>query len=208
MNGRKQVRANVSRETFEKLERFAELVTAWSRRVNLISTASVSEIWTRHIWDSLQITTCVTMRGHWVDVGSGGGFPGLVVAIVASETAPSLRVTLCESQLRKANFLRLAAQELAPKVVVCADRAESHAPFGADILSARAVAGLSPLLRVVERHLAASGTALLMKGKKWQEEVAVARRRWDFEYEPIPSQTGAGAAILRIHGVRRAKPNP
>ncbi|MCY4151504.1 MAG: 16S rRNA (guanine(527)-N(7))-methyltransferase RsmG [Aestuariivita sp.] len=203
MNGQEQVRANVSCETFEKLDRFAERVRKWSQKVNLISPASVSDIWTRHIWDSFQITTCATMRGHWVDVGSGGGFPGLVVAIVASETAPNLRITLCESQQRKADFLRIVAQELAPNVVICADRVENQAPFEADILSVRALAGLSSLLFIVNRHLAPSGTALLMKGGKWQQEVAAARRLWHFDCEPIPSQTDSSAAILRVQGVRR-----
>jgi len=196
---------NVSRETEEGLEALAGLVARWTPRINLVSRASLGEIWRRHILDSAQVFFAATApRGVWADLGSGGGFPGLVVATLARQLAPELRVTLVESDLRKAAFLVTAARELQLPAVVMTERAELMPPIGAGTLSARALAPLPELLALAARHLAADGLAIFPKGASWQSEVDQARKKWSFDLDPIPSITGQGGAVLVIKGLSRA----
>jgi 16S rRNA (guanine527-N7)-methyltransferase len=140
----------------------------------------------------------------WIDLGSGGGFPGIVAAILATELQPDLSVTLVDSDKRKAIFLRTAARETGIAINVIADRIEHCAPAGAEVVSARAVTSLVRLLGMTERHLLAGGTALFPKGETWRSEVDVARQTWRFDLEPITSLTEPRAAILRIKGAIRA----
>ena len=139
----------------------------------------------------------------WVDLGSGGGFPGAVVAIIAREHRPDLRFTLIESDQRKAVFLRTVARETAIRFEVLAERIETVAAQNCDILSARALAGLDALLGFADRHMATSGTALFQKGASWEKEVRDAEKAWRFNLKPIESQTERAAAILKITGVSR-----
>ncbi|MBR9762005.1 MAG: 16S rRNA (guanine(527)-N(7))-methyltransferase RsmG [Rhodobacteraceae bacterium] len=195
--------ANVSRETLERLDTYARLLEKWNPKINLVSKSTVPELWTRHILDSTQVLDQAPGFGHWVDLGSGGGFPGLVVAILAAESQPDARFTLIESDQRKCAFLRQVARECGLKPEILAERIESAAPQGADILSARALAGLEPLLGFAERHLAPGGTALFPKGARWKEEVATAEGHWRFHCEPVRSTTESEAVILKIGGIER-----
>ncbi len=194
---------NVSRETSERLEQFVALVRKWNPRINLIAKSTVDEIWERHIRDSLQVFDVAPRGDRWVDIGSGGGFPGVVAAIAAKGAAPDLRFTLIESDQRKCAFLRTASRELGLNIEVLAQRIEAAPPQSADILSARALASLSDLLEHAERHLAADGTALFQKGANWEKEVEEARQAWTFRYDAIKSQTNEAAVILKIEGVSR-----
>jgi len=195
---------NVSRETLARLEIFAALLEKWNPRINLVSRNSLPDLWTRHIADSVQVFRCVTPHGHWLDIGSGGGFPGIIIAILAVESAPGLRVTLIESDQRKSAFLRTAARETGANCQVIAKRIEAVEPQQADILSARALADLDTLLGFAERHLKPEGVALFPKGATWEKECAAARQRWNFNAEPITSKTDPDAVILKIEGVSRA----
>ena len=131
---------DVSRETVQTLLDFEMLVRKWTTAINLVSKSTVSEIWQRHISDSAQIFQYLPAGAkNWLDLGSGGGFPGIVVSILARELAPGLRVTLVESDRRKATFLRQAAQQFGLDVVVLDKRIESIPPQAADVLSARAL---------------------------------------------------------------------
>lgn len=193
----------VSRETYARLKAFDEILRKWNPRINLVSKSSLGRIWDRHIADSVQAYRCAPGGRAWVDLGSGGGFPGMVAAILAADEAPQMQVTLVESDRRKAAFLRNAARAAGVSVAILTERAEDIPPLRGDILSARALTGLSGLLDLAERHLRPGGTALFPKGVTWQKEVDAARRRWHFQVEPIKSQTEPGAAILRIKGVAR-----
>lgn len=197
------VRLNVSRETSERLECFAAVLKKWNPSINLVSRNSLEQLWTRHIVDSIQLFRCVRPAGHWVDLGSGGGFPGLVVAILAAEECPDLRVTLIESDQRKSAFLRNAAREVGVPCSVIAKRIEQTEPQQADILSARALADLTALLGFAERHLRPDGVALFPKGVTWQKECDAARQQWNFDAEAITSMTEPQAVILKIKGVSR-----
>ncbi|MDX2483495.1 MAG: 16S rRNA (guanine(527)-N(7))-methyltransferase RsmG [Pseudodonghicola sp.] len=194
---------DVSRETMDRLNRFVAVLEKWNPRINLVSRNSMSEVWTRHIADSLQVFKCTTPTGHWVDLGSGGGFPGLVIAILAKEIAPDLRVTLVESDQRKSVFLRTAAREAGVRCTVLSERIETLEPQGADIISARALADLEMLLEYAERHLKPSGVALFPKGATWEKECLAARQGWNFNAEQITSKTDPDAVILKIEGVSR-----
>lgn len=198
------VEMNVSRETIQRLEKFAYLVQKWTSRINLVSQSTQTQIWERHILDSLQLCDCSPETAtSWADLGSGGGFPGLVVAIHALASGAPRRMVLVESDQRKAAFLRTVIREFGLAAEVKTERIETLAPLSADVVSARALADLSKLLEFSCRHLGSAGIALFLKGKSWQEEVAQAQENWHFDYEAIPSLTSPESVILKIAGVRR-----
>ncbi|MEM9523379.1 MAG: 16S rRNA (guanine(527)-N(7))-methyltransferase RsmG [Pseudomonadota bacterium] len=201
---------DVSRETLDRLGIYHALLMEWNPRINLVSKSTIPAAWTRHILDSAQVfTLCpeVRHREHWLDIGSGGGFPGMVCAILAKEALPDLRFTLIESDKRKSVFLRTVAQRTGISVRICADRSENVPPQDADILSARALAPLNDLLYHVERHVAAGGMALLPKGVRYPQEITVARKCWHFDLKMHPSVIDAQAIILEMRGVRRVGRN-
>ncbi|MFG6559090.1 16S rRNA (guanine(527)-N(7))-methyltransferase RsmG [Sulfitobacter sp. 1A15299] len=193
---------DVSRETFEKLEAFAELVRKWNPRINLVSKSSLGDLWTRHIVDSVQVFKLAEGSGVWVDLGSGGGFPGIVVSILNQEER-HFHVTLVESDQRKCAFLRTAIRELKLEASVKNERIEGIKSLNADVLSARALADLTKLLGFAELHLKPEGTALFPKGQSWQREEEEARRNWTYGLESVPSQTNPEAAILKIKDIAR-----
>ena len=196
---------SVSRETLTRLQAFENLVKRWTPAINLVSKSSVPHLWDRHMVDSAQLFWMSPKAAHWVDLGSGGGFPGLVVAILAMDQASDMRVTLVESDLRKATFLRQAAQTLQLPVTVRSERIDQVPPLQADVLSARALAPLPDLLGYAERHLKPEGLAIFPKGAKHADEVAVARKQWAFSLESVQSQSDPAAAILKIRNLHRAE---
>lgn len=195
---------DVSRETLDRLTAYEALLRKWNVAINLVSPQTLSQVWTRHFLDSAQIFALGPDTARtWADLGSGGGFPGLVIAVLAAEKRPDLAVTLVESDRRKSAFLITAARELGLSVAVKSERIEALAPLQADILSARALAPLTDLLGFAERHLAPGGICLFPKGARWREELAPARERWSFQLDPHPSETESEAVILQIDGVKR-----
>lgn len=193
---------DVSRETFERLKTLKTLVEKWTRKINLISRNDIPEIWTRHIVDSAQLYGLAPL-GSWLDIGSGGGFPGLVVAILAQGRGDDRPITLMDSDQRKCVFLRAAARDLNLKVTVSNSRVESADPACADVISARALADLATLLEYADRHLAPDGQALFMKGKSWRAEDHQAQRLWSYDLDSIKSNTDPEAIVLRIKEIRR-----
>ncbi|WP_298851371.1 16S rRNA (guanine(527)-N(7))-methyltransferase RsmG [uncultured Ruegeria sp.] len=194
---------NVSRETFERLSTYVELVKRWNPKINLVSRKSLEHIWNRHILDSVQVYRCAGSFETWADFGSGGGFPGMVCAIIAAEENSTSSFTMVESDQRKSAFLRSVARECGIKCSVISKRIETVDPMAANIVSARALADLNTLLSFCDRHLAECGMALLPKGANWKKELADACEEWNFEAEPITSLTEPQAVILKIKGVSR-----
>ena len=194
---------DVSRETFERLQAFEALVQKWTTHINLVSKGDREHIWSRHIVDSAQIVEVAPPFERWVDIGSGGGFPGIVVSIIAGETRPDAKVTMIESDQRKATFLRTAIRELDLDADVISDRIEQVPPIQADVLSARALADLSVLLGFAISHLREGGAALFLKGGNWRAEDERARSEWQYDCMPISSRTNPEAAILKIQGIQR-----
>lgn len=193
---------DVSRETYQRLRDFGGLVEKWTISINLVSPASVPTLWLRHILDSAQLFKLVTKRtNHWADLGSGGGFPGIVVAILGIDSAMIDTVTLVESDGRKAVFLRSVARALDLPVRVITGRVETVLPLSADIVSARALCPLPQLLGHVGRHLSPTGFAVLPKGRNAAQEIAAARTDWRFDLVAMPSMTDAQSQILRIENI-------
>ncbi|WP_299983617.1 16S rRNA (guanine(527)-N(7))-methyltransferase RsmG [uncultured Ruegeria sp.] len=194
---------DVSRETFDRLASYVALLERWNPRINLVSRNSLKDIWVRHIQDSIQVYRNADSARQWVDLGSGGGFPGMVCAIMAIEDAPRTRFTLVESDQRKSAFLRTVARESGANCRVISRRIEAIEPLDADVLSARALADLTMLMSFCDRHLSNDGAALLPKGETWEKELTEARKEWKFEAEPIRSLTEPQSVILKIRGVTR-----
>jgi len=196
---------DVSRETHDRLHILSGQVTKWTTKINLISPATVPVIWQRHILDSAQLVLAVTHTPtSWVDLGSGAGLPGLVVAILAAERWPALRVALVESDQRKAAFLRATARELGLAPEIHAARSESLPPQNASVVSARALAPLVELLPHAQRHMAKDGIAIFPKGRNYQQEIDAARHSWRFALAMVDSLTDHEARVLRIERIARA----
>ena len=193
----------VSRETLERLQAYHDLLRKWTDRINLVAAGTVEDAWKRHFLDSAQLMRLSPEGGKWLDAGSGAGFPGAVIAIMAAEERPDLRITLVESDQRKAAFLRAVSRETGVPFMVLGERIEDVAPQAADVISARALAPLNALLDHAERHIAPKGVALFMKGAKADIEVGAALDRWRFRCEKIASVTDPEAVILKIGDIER-----
>ena len=197
--------ARVSRETLERLEVYAALLKKWQRTINLVSPSTLPQIWGRHFLDSAQVFDVVPEAAvKWLDLGSGGGFPGLVCAALAHEKRPAIRVTLVEADLRKAAFLRETARQMGLTVNVASRRVEDMPVQQADIVTARALAGLPTLCRYAHQHMAKTGVAVFQKGARYADELESARRDWQMDVEVIPSITDADAVLLRIENLSHA----
>ncbi len=194
---------NVSRETIDDLRQFEALVLKWTKKINLVSNSDASQIWERHILDSVQVYNLAGKSGDWLDIGSGGGFPGIVAAILSKRSGDGRSFTLVDSDQRKCAFLRTVARELELNVTVLAARVEEIPPFNASVLSARAMDSLASLLGHSERHLSEGGIALFPKGERWKKEHKLAQHKWSYSFEAIPSLTNPRATILKIEELSR-----
>ena len=190
---------DVSRETRAALERFAALLARWNRTVNLVSSHDEPHLWARHIEDSLQIVPLMpTGTDRAIDLGSGAGFPGLVVAL-----ATGIHFDLIEADRRKASFLREAAHMCGVPAHIHAERIEAASIFPAPVVTARALAPLPRLLQLAAPLLAPDGQCLFLKGAGVEAELTHAAAQWHMQVERIPSRTAANACILRISHLRR-----
>ncbi|MBC6437799.1 MAG: 16S rRNA (guanine(527)-N(7))-methyltransferase RsmG [Rhodobacteraceae bacterium] len=199
------IQKRVSRETFDRLEELAATLVKWQRAINLIAPGTLTRMWVRHFLDSAQVFSLrQTDHGHWLDIGSGGGFPGLICAILAAEAAPELRFTFLESDLRKGAFLRDAACRMDLGILVLTRRIEKTKAQGADIISARALATLPRLSALAAPHLAPEGICLFQKGRNHRHELDAARQEWHMKFTAFESETSPESAIYRIGGLSRA----
>lgn len=205
-SGRSAVEGRVSRETMARLDLIADLLTHWQKTINLVSPATLPDLWTRHMDDSLQLLDLAPPPPlHWVDLGSGGGFPGLVVAAVLAER-PGSQVHLVESDTRKAAFLREAARRAGLPASVHPQRIEqAAAPLapGTQVVSARALAPLPKLLELAAPFLAEGALGIFPKGKDAESELTAARKGWTLDAELRPSRSDPDARVLLV---RRAIP--
>lgn len=193
---------DVSRETLDRLDHYAALLRKWNPRINLVARSTLDDLEKRHFVDSAQVYDLAPHPvDHWADLGSGGGFPGLVIAIMALDRGSPETVTLVESDARKCAFLRTVIRETGARARVINDRIEIIPPLNAGVLSARALSSLTELLTFAHRHLAPTGTALFLKGANWKKELSEAQSKWKFEYQVARSKTEDGPVILGITGV-------
>lgn len=201
----------VSRETTNRLSTYAALLEKWQKTINLVAPSTVGDVWHRHLADSAQILALADQTGGtWVDLGSGAGFPGLVLALMRCDLGPG-RAVLVESDSRKCAFLaEVCRQTRIPAgftVEILNQRIENpstQAKIGsADVVTARALAALDRLLGLVEPILGEKSVALLQKGRDSAQELAAAQVSWSFDVESIASLTDAEAVILAIRHVRK-----
>ncbi len=192
---------NVSRETFRRLEVYLRLLERWQRRINLVGAQSLADPWRRHFLDSAQLLPLLPEGARSiVDLGSGAGFPGLVLGILGVP-----EVHLVESDGRKCEFLREAARETGVSVVIHSGRIEDLTPWPADVVTARALAPLSFLLSLALPFLDLGAVGLFLKGKGFFEELTEAEKSWKMTIEQFPSQSDPDGAILRLGNVRRVE---
>ena len=197
---------DVSRETLDALKYFEDLVVLWNPAINLISNSSVSDLWSRHIIDSAQLFLfTLPDEGLWLDVGSGGGFPGIVVSIVAKELAPSLRVVLVESDNRKCVFLRTVIRELGLSVKVINDRIENVKLDDVVYLSARALRNLNSLLFIVENNVSRETVCVFPKGRSYKKELVESQKNWKFDFNLIDSNTSEDSKVIVLKGLERVR---
>ena len=196
------INLDVSRETLDRLALLESELRRWQAIKNLVGPATLDHIWDRHIVDSLQLLDLAPEARTWLDLGSGAGFPGLVLAIAGHERG--LKVHLVESNSRKCAFLRHIARLTGAQATIHEARLETIIPgfIGkADVVSARALASLTKLLEWTEPLLKAGTIGLFPKGRDADIELTEAAKRWKFKADVLPSQTDSEARIIRITSI-------
>lgn len=197
---------DVSRETQARLNLFAALFQKWANKINLVAPSTIDELWSRHICDSLQIYALSPGPLRWLDLGSGGGFPGVITAICLAEIGGGW-VHLVESNNKKAAFLRAALQETGARGSVHPLRIETAPDLieSCDRISARALAELDVLLDFIEPWAIRNPSlrAFLHKGRDYRREVEVSRRRWNLDLVEHPSVVEKESVILEVSGLSR-----
>lgn len=196
---------NVSRETIDQLTIYVSLLAQWQPRINLVANATLPDVWHRHVADSAQLVALAPLNPRsWLDLGSGGGFPGLVIAIMLR--GAGTRVTLVESDRRKCAFLAEVARQTGITVEIQTARIEQTATQGmlgaVDVVSARA---LAPLVRLISLSLPFFGDetiGIFPKGRTAESEIEEARATWAFDVETVPSLTDEEARIVLVRHPR------
>jgi 16S rRNA (guanine527-N7)-methyltransferase len=189
----------VSRETLLRLEAYATLLTQWSARINLVGRDTLPDLWRRHFLDSAQLRRWIPeTAGSLVDLGSGAGFPGLVLAILGVSG-----LELVEADSRRCAFLREAARVTEAKVAIRPCRIQALPPHPLDVVTARACAPLDRLLELTAPFLAPSTLCLFLKGERFEEELTRARQGWTMSVSVEQSLSDRRGVILRLQQVVR-----
>lgn len=194
----------VSRETFDRLVEFERLFQKWAGRINLAASSTLDDVWERHIVDSAQLVVLAVEAKRWVDLGSGGGYPGLIVAILLAERKGA-HVNLIESNRKKASFLQFIVGQFGLPASVRACRIEQgFALTGpADVVTARALAPLHKLLTLASPWLQGGAKGLFHKGRDYESEVQESADLWSFDLLEHRSKTDPTGVILEIDALRR-----
>lgn len=196
---------NVSRETIERLKIYQHLLETWQKKVNLVSASTLPFAWERHFKDSLQLLPYLPQKKvSLIDLGSGAGFPGLVLAIARPET---LDVTLVEADLKKCLFLENVSRETFSPVTILRSRIESlESTLKADVITARGLAPLTLLLGYAISLMKEEAACLFLKGKEFEKEIQEAQKKWEFDLEIFPSLADSRGRILKIKYLKRIHP--
>ncbi len=193
------VQTNVSRETLDRLQVYADRLMKWNRAINLVAKPTLNHVWTRHFLDSAQLLDHVPSKAQtWIDLGSGAGFPGLVIAILR----PDISVTLVESDQRKSVFLNEVARATETEVTILCQRAEDI-DLKANIVSARALSSLSQLLHLADPLLLPDGVCLFLKGENVENELTEANRLWHIDHEQYDSRVDLRGTLLSVTDFHR-----
>jgi len=196
----------VPRETLERLEAHRALLAQWAPRINLVGPGQIEEYWTRHALDSAQLILHAPEAARWADLGSGAGFPGLVVACCLAER-PGAQVLLIEPNQKRAAFLREAIRVTGAPAKVLACKAEEAVDAAGDcqIVTARALASLARITELAQAILTRGAVGLFLKGADAETELAEARRQWTFQASLAPSLSDPRGRIVRLEGVARVR---
>ena len=190
---------NVSRETLNGFYEYETLLSKWNKKINLVSKNTLVDIWERHFLDSGQIIKHVEVSGkRWVDVGSGAGFPGLVVALLLRDRKIDCDLVLVEKNSKKSFFLNEVIRKLNLSVEVVNDNIDNLEPLNADILTARAFSELNNLIEIAFRHRKNEGICLFMKGENYRREVDKTLNYWFFDYDIVDSLSSSSGKIIRV----------
>lgn len=193
---------NVSHETFEKLELYHHSLVEWQSRMNLVSNSSLEDAWERHFADSAQLYKFIPDEAKTlVDIGSGAGFPAMVLAVMAENRTPSLKITMVESIAKKTLYLKHVKEITAVDVNILNRRIENLREKTFDVITARAVIALKDLLVYAHPLFRKNTLCIFPKGKNFQAEIDEAKKAWFFTYEAIPSQTSTESVILLIRNL-------
>jgi 16S rRNA (guanine527-N7)-methyltransferase len=195
----------VSRETEARLDRYIALLAEWQAKTNLVAPSTLPNLWTRHISDSLQLLRLAPAARTWVDLGSGGGFPGVVLACALAET-PGANVHLIERNAKKAAFLREALRVTsAPGIVHLADIEDSvdRITVSVDCVTARALAPLHQLIGFAEPLVRKGAKALFLKGQDVEAELTESTKYWNIMPQLHSSSTGGGGWIIELDRIER-----
>jgi 16S rRNA (guanine527-N7)-methyltransferase len=197
----------VSRETLDRLTAFEREFRRWSQRINLAAPSTLEHLWSRHILDSAQLASIEPEALRWLDLGSGGGFPGAILAILLAER-PGAHIDLIESNHKKAAFLRttIGALGVPGTVHICRiEQATSHVAMP-ELVTARALAPLPHLLALASPWLTAGARSLFHKGRDYRAEIVESRDAWQFDLIEHVSKIDPQSRILGISGLARARP--
>jgi 16S rRNA (guanine527-N7)-methyltransferase len=194
---------NVSRETIARLDAFVALLLEWQTTTNLIASSTIREVWTRHVGDSLQLLKLAPEARTWLDLGSGGGFPGMVIACALNSPEG---VDLVESNAKKAAFLREAARVTTAPARIHSVRIENFPQLYAgtpDIVTARALAPLPKLLGYIAPFIQRGAKAMLLKGQDVADELTDASKYWRIDAKLVPSESEGGGRIVIVQNLER-----
>lgn len=194
----------VSDECINRLMHYEVLLKKWTKVINLIGPSTVSQIWSRHFYESAKSFQIAKSKpGKWLDFGSGGGLPGVVVALIAEDQRADFNLVCVEADLRKCQFIRTVSRETGARVSVSSRRIEDLPAQNAQAIFSRALASLDSLLKLSENQLATDGNCFFHKGKNWRSEIAEAQKNWSFNYEVHDCGTHEESVILSIGDLKR-----
>ncbi len=198
------LQSDVSRETLASIEKIVDELDGWRKKINLIGPSEFGQVWRRHVLDSAQLIPLMPKMGRIIDLGSGSGFPALVIA--SALEANKAEIVMIETVGKKCAFLRAAIDAANLPAKVRQGRVENVNDLAADCITARAFAPLPKLLDYAEKWLSEGAYGVFPKGRRWEEELTQAQESWRFAYEVIPSKSGGDGVILKVSEVSRVSP--
>ncbi len=191
---------NVSRETMEKFICYSQMLIKWQKAINLVSNSSLNDLWRRHFYDSAQLMDYINRKDtplKILDLGSGAGFPGLVLSILGAG-----QVHLVEGVGKKCSFMKQIIQNTAIDAIVHNDRIEDMDFFPVDLITSRACADLEKLIDLTSNFRTAQTECLFLKGEKAEQEIKRATKRWNFKVEKFTSKSEESGLVLRLSQIR------
>ena len=190
---------DVSRETIDSLYAYVDILKKWNTTINLVSKNSINDVWNRHVLDSAQLFKFLTHDvKNWLDIGSGAGFPGLVISVLAKRRFPGLQMTLIDCDKRKCVFLNEVVRELELNVKIVSKRVEDCPPQEADVISARALTHLEKLLSYFKYHGSFKCKGLFLKGKNTKNEINLVKNIEMFKIKLIVSEVDRAGYIVEV----------